>query len=151
MRAPAFRLRHIARLALPALAAGLLTACGGGSSGDDSAVPLFAGTYFVVLDKTVDDCRTGAARRIEVIQIVTQSGRAVTLTSNQIAMTGVVDPDNLGISVSNQATVDGIPVTYGAVYRASSTPGLFGAGLSIVATDGRERCTIAYNGQAQLQ
>lgn len=112
---------------------------------------MYAGTYFVVMDKTVDDCNTGVARRIEVIQTVSQSGRSVTLVSNNVVLQGQVDPDNLGISTSAQTIQDGVRVTTGVVYRASNVPGLFGAGLSIVADAGNQRCVVAYNGQAQLQ
>ncbi|MDR7152078.1 hypothetical protein J2W49_004054 [Hydrogenophaga palleronii] len=132
------------------LVAVALVGCGGGSS-EPEVVPLYAGTYFVVMDKTVDDCNTGVARRIEVIQTVSQSGRAVTLVSNQLVLQGQVDPDDLGISTSAQTIQDGVRVTTGVVYRASNVPGLFGAGLSIVADAGNQRCVVAYNGQAQLQ
>lgn len=138
-----------ALLTVPLISVALL-GCGGGSS-EPEVVPLYAGTYFVVMDKTVDDCNTGVARRIEVIQTVSQSGRSVTLVSNQVVLQGQVDPDNFGISTSAQTIEDGVRVTTGMVYRASNTPGLFGAGLSIVADAGSDRCVVAYNGQAQLQ
>ena len=136
-------------LTVPLLSVALV-GCGGGSS-DAEVVPLYAGTYFVVMDKTVDDCNTRVANRIEVIQTVSQSGRSVTLVSNQVVLQGQVDPDNLGISTSAQTIEDGVRLTTGMVYRASNVPGLFGAGLSIVADAGNERCIVAYNGQAQLQ
>lgn len=138
-----------ALIALPLISVALL-GCGGGSS-DSGPIPLYAGTYFVVMDKTVDDCNTRVANRIEVIQTVSQSGRAVTLVSNDVVLQGQVDPDNLGISTSAQSIQDGVRVTTGVVYRASNVEGLFGAGLSIVADAGNQRCTVAYNGQAQLQ
>jgi len=138
-----------ALVALPLVSVALL-GCGGGSS-DSGPIPLYAGTYFVVMDKTVDDCNTRVANRIEVIQTVSQSGRAVTLVSNDVVLQGQVDPDDLGISTSAQSFQDGVRVTTGVVYRASNVQGLFGAGLSIVADAGNQRCTVAYNGQAQLQ
>ncbi|MDP2741971.1 MAG: hypothetical protein Q8O50_00690 [Hydrogenophaga sp.] len=138
-----------ALIAVPLVSVALL-GCGGGSS-DPGPIPLYAGTYFVVMDKTVDNCNTRVANRIEVIQTVSQSGRAVTLVSNQLVLQGQVDPDDLGISTSAQSFEDGVRVTTGVVYRASNVQGLFGAGLSIVADAGNVRCTVAYNGQAQLQ
>lgn len=136
-------------LAVPLLSIALL-GCGGGSS-DPGPIPLYAGTYFVVMNKTVDDCNTRVANRVEVIQTVSQSGRNVTLVSNQVVLQGQVDPDNFGISTSAQSIEDGVRLTTGMVYRATDTPGLFGAGLSIVADAGNQRCVVAYNGQAQLQ
>lgn len=144
-----FSVRRRLLVAAPLLSA-LLLGCGGGSSGAE-VVPLYAGTYFVVMNKTVDDCNTGVANRIEVIQTVSQSGRNVTLVSNAAVLQGQVDPDNFGISTSGQTFQDGVRVTTGVVYRASNTPGLFGAGLSIVADSDRQRCIVAYSGQAQLQ
>lgn len=127
-----------------------LAACGGSDS-DEGPIPLYAGTYFVVLNKTVDDCGTGAPRRLEVLQTVSQSGRSVTLTTGDAVLQGQVDPDDLGISTSSQVIDDGVLVTTTVVYRASNQPGLFGAGLSVVADAGNERCVAAYSGQAQLQ
>jgi hypothetical protein len=138
-----------ALLAVPLFSVALL-GCGGGSS-EPEVVPLYAGTYFVVMDKTVDDCNSGVSNRVEVIQTVSQSGRSVTLVSNQVVLQGQVDPDNFGISTSAQSFQDGVRLTTGMVYRASNTPGLFGAGLSIVADSGNQRCVVAYNGQAQIQ
>lgn len=142
--------RAMAWLAVPALAA-VLTACGGGSDGDEGPIPLFAGTYFVVLNKTVDDCGTGVQNRIEVLQTVSQSGRSVTVASGDVVLQGQVDPDNLGISASSQVVDQGVLVTTGLSYRASNQPGLFGVGFSVVADAGSVRCTAAYSGQAQLQ
>lgn len=137
-------------LALPAIAA-TLVACGGGSDEPEGPIPLYAGTYFVVLNKTVDDCGTSAPRRLEVLQTVSQSGRSVTLATGSAVLQGQVDPDDLGISTSSQVVDDGFLVTTTVVYRASNRPGLFGAGLSVVSDDGVERCVAAYSGQAQLQ
>ncbi len=140
--------RWIALLAVPLLAAGL-SGCGGSS--DEDPVPLYAGTYFVVLNKTVDDCNTGVRSRLEAIQTVSQSGRSVTLASNDLVLHGQVDPDDLGISVSAQTMEQGVRVTTGMVYRATATPGLFDAGFSVVGDAGSARCIVAYGGQAQLQ
>lgn len=144
-----FKQRRLSLLAVPLLAAGL-SGCGGGSS-DEGPVPLYAGTYFVVLNKTVDDCNTGVRSRLETIQTVSQSGRSVTLASNDLVLHGQVDPDDLGISVSAQTVEQGVRVTTGVVYRATATPGLFDAGFSVVADAGNARCIAAYSGQAQLQ
>lgn len=141
--------RTLTWMALPVIAA-TLAACGGSDS-DEGPIPLYAGTYFVVLNKTVDDCGTGAPRRLEVLQTVSQSGRSVTLTTGDAVLQGQVDPDDLGISTSSQVIDDGVLVTTTVVYRASNQPGLFGAGLSVVADAGNERCVAAYSGQAQLQ
>lgn len=145
-----FNRRSASVLALSALTA-TLVACGGGSSEPDGPIPLYAGTYFVVMNKTVDNCNTGVANRVEILQTVSQSGRSVTLVSNQVVLQGQVDPDNLGISTSAQSVDRGVRLTTGMVYRATDTVGLFGAGLSLVADADGERCVVAYNGQAQLQ
>jgi hypothetical protein len=142
--------RWVSVLAMPAIAA-TLVACGGGSSEPEGPIPLYAGTYFVVLNKTVDNCNSGVPNRLEILQTVSQSGRNLTMTSNDVVLQGQVDPDNLGISVSAQAVDNGVLVTTGVVYRASNVEGLFGAGLSVVGDAGNVRCTVAYNGQAQLQ
>jgi hypothetical protein len=143
-----FHRRALSLLALPVLAASLV-ACGGSDS--DDAIPLYAGTYFVVLNKTVDNCATGAANRLEILQTVNQSGRSITILSGSAVLQGQVDPDDFGISATSQVVDDGVLVTTSMVYRASNTPGLFGAGFSVVADEGPVRCTAAYSGQAQLQ
>ncbi|MFN3496205.1 MAG: hypothetical protein ACK40L_17030 [Hydrogenophaga sp.] len=148
LRNPGHR-RMLTWLAVPALAA-TLVACGG-SDGDEGPIPLYAGTYFVVLNKTVDNCGTGVANRLEVLQTVSQSGRSVTLTTGDAVLQGQVDPDDLGISTASQVVDNGVLVTTTMVYRASNQPGLFGAGFSVVADAGNVRCTAAYSGQAQLQ
>ena len=131
-----------------------LQACGGGSSSDADAsaeAPSFAGTYDVTLSKTSDPCATGLDKSFKAVQTVTQSGRAITLVSNAITLQGSVDVDNAGLSTSFQNTTDGVLVTTTMVYRSTATPGLYGAGLSVVAKSGNTTCSLSYNGQAKLK
>lgn len=133
-----------------ALTAGLV-ACGGGSDDDGpaAATPDFAGNYQVTMTKTLDDCSSGVAQQLSTQQSVTQAGRTITLVSNEVTATGQVDVDNRGFSVSAQTTVSGVPISYGTVFRMTDTPGLYQAGLSIVATSGSARCTVTYGGEAR--
>lgn len=127
-----------------------LLACGGGSDDDSAAeVPSFAGTYDVSYTKTSDTCASGAAKTAKATQTVTQSGRNVTLVSNTLTLLGSVDADNAGLSMSAQSTTSGVVATTSAVYRTTSTPGVYGAGLSVVARAGSTLCSISYNGQAK--
>lgn len=131
-----------------------LQACGGGSSSDDAAdtpaeVPSFAGTYNVSLTKTSDTCNSGSDKSFKVKQTVTQSGRDITLVSGAATLHGSVDADNAGLSVSTQTTSNGIVLTTTTVYRTTSTAGLYGAGLSLVARSGNAMCSVNYNGQAK--
>jgi hypothetical protein len=133
-----------------ALAVGLV-ACGGGSDDDGpaTATPDFAGRYQVTMNKTQDSCNSGVAQQLSTQQTVTQAGRTITLVSNEVTASGQVDGDNRGFSVSAQTTVSGVPVSYGTVFRMTDTPGLYQAGLSIVATSGSARCTVTYGGEAR--
>lgn len=131
-----------------------LQACGGGSSSDDvadtpAAVPSFAGTYNVSLTKTSDTCNSGIEKSFKVKQTVTQSGRNITLVSGKATLQGSVDADNAGLSVSTKTTSNGIEMTTSTVYRTTSTAGLYGAGLSLVARSGNAMCSITFNGQAK--
>lgn len=145
--------KFLSACSVVALSVGL-QACGGGSSSDTDAsaeVPSFAGTYDVTLTKTSDTCATGLAKSSKVVQTVTQSGRAITLVSNTVTLQGSVDADNAGLSTSFQTTSDGVLLTTTMVYRSTATPGLYGAGFSVVAKSGNETCSISYNGQAKLK
>lgn len=131
-----------------------LAGCGGGSS--DSAeeagpAPSFAGSYDVTLTKTGDSCGLGLASNIALVQSVSQDGRSISLITNQVTLTGRVDADNAGFSTSLQQTQEGIPVTTTMVYRSTATPGVYGAGFSVVARDSGLTCTISYNGSAKLK
>ena len=131
-----------------------LQACGGGSSSDtDSAaeLPSFTGTYDVTLSKTLDSCGTNTAKAAKVVQTVTQSGRSITLVSNVLTLQGSVDADNAGLSASTQSTTNGVLVTSTVIYRSTSTPGVYGAGYSVVGRAGAQTCTVSYNGQAKLR
>ena len=131
-----------------------LGGCGGGSSSDEVAsgpVPSFAGTYDVKMTKTADTCSLGFSRSTSVAQSVSQDGRNIGLLSNGVTLQGTVDPDNAGFSTSLQQTVEGIPATTTMVYRATATPGVFGAGFAVVATERGVTCKISYNGSATLR
>lgn len=143
------RSRPLSLLAAAALSLALV-GCGGGSSEPEAPAPSFAGTYLVTLNKT-RDCGTGISQTAEIIQTVTQSGRAITLVSNAVTLQGNVDPDNAGFSTSTQSTSGNITTTTTTIYRTSSTPGLYGVGFAVVAAGDGGRCEIAYSGQAVLQ
>ena len=71
--------------------------------------------------------------------------------SHQLTLQGSVDADNAGISTSVQQIETGVTVTSTVVYRTTETPGVFGAGLSIVARDRDATCTLSYAGTAKLK
>ena len=121
----------------------------GKADGPAAATPDFAGRYQITMNKTQDSCNSGVAQQLSTQQTVTQAGRTITLVSNDVTASGQVDGDNRGFSVSAQATVSGVPISYGTVYRMTDTPGLYQAGLSIVATSGSARCTVTYGGEAR--
>jgi hypothetical protein len=129
-----------------------LVACGSGDSDDaaqGTSAPDFSGTYQLTMSKTRDSCNSGIPQQTSLQQTVSQAGRTITLTSNDVTASGQVDGDNAGFSVSAQTLVEGVPVSYGAAYRQTGTPGLYTAGLSIVATSGGVTCTVTYGGEAR--
>ena len=131
-----------------------LGGCGGGGSDETVAegpVPSFAGAYDVKLTKTADNCSLGLANTATAVQSVSQDGRAIALLTNQLSLRGTVDADNAGFSTSVQQTTDGVPVTTTMVYRSTETPGVYGAGFAVSATDQGVTCNVSYNGTAKLR
>ena len=129
-----------------------LGACGGGGSDNEAGpAPSFAGTYDVKMSRTTDTCNLGLAKSVALVHSVSQDGRAITLLSNKVTLRGTVDADNGGFSTSYQQTSQGVVTTTSTVYRATETPGLFSAGLAIVASGSGGSCKVVYDGSAKLR
>ena len=133
----------------------VLAGCGGGGDDDGEAsagpVPSFAGSYDLKMTRTLDNCNLGLVRNISLVQSVSQNGRAIVLVSNDVTLTGSVDPDNAGLSASIRQTSEGIPVVSSMVYRSTATPGVYNAGFSVVATKNGQECSASYSGTAKLR
>ena len=135
---------------LCALSMGLV-ACGGGSDdGPATAAPNFAGSYQVTMTKTRDDCNSGIDNTFNVQQVVSQTDRNISLTSGSITLTGTVDADNNGFSLTANVALEGGGLgSYGKSYRTTGTAGVYQAGLSIRAIVSGTACTVTYSGEAR--
>ena len=107
----------------------VLAACGGG--GDET--PNFAGTYrYSNLALNSNNCNAAVPGSIAGggVDTFTQNGRVMSVVSGGLALSGAVDADNGGFSVSITQVSNGVPVlstfafrtiTAGSVYQLKYT------------------------------
>ena len=124
----------------------VLAACGGGGGGDET--PSFAGTYRVSSTLTTNNCNVSVAASILSQDVATQNGRAMSFGSGSLAMTGSVDADNGGFSVSNTTISSGVPVISTFAFRTAAVANTYASTLSVSATSGSATCAVVYKGTA---
>ena len=132
-------IQRIKFLAVAAIAA-LLVACGGG--GDD-ATPQYAGSYQANLTMSANTCNSsGLPNTASVTQQVTQSDRNITVYSGTATLTGTIDGDNGGFSVSDKPVINGIEVTRTITFRSNGSTSQYTENMSTSAGP----CLITYTG-----
>lgn len=121
----------------------VLAACGGGG-GDET--PNFAGNYlFSTMKLTSNNCNAAVpATFAGGTDTVTQNGRAVSINSGGTVLTGSVDGDNGGFSVSMTQVSNGIPVLSTFAFRTITTGSSYEFKFSTTAG----ACSAVYTGTA---
>ena len=106
-------IQRIKFLAVAAIAA-VLVACGGG--GDDN--PSFSGRYLETMTFKSDTCNSpNVGKTLEAADSVNQDGRTISINSDGVLMTGTIDSDNRGFTVSGSGVVKGNPAQGTIKYR----------------------------------
>ncbi len=119
----------------------VLAAC----SASDLALA-FAGKYlFSDLQLTTNSCHANAALTLaNGTDIVNQEGRSVSIISDGTVISGSVDSDNGGFSISMSQIIDGITVKVTFAFRIRGSDNNYD--LKITTTTGE--CVIEYSGTA---
>jgi hypothetical protein len=121
----------------------VLAACGGGG-GDDT--PSFAGNYSIsTLNLNSNNCNAAVPGTIAGgTDVVTQNGRAVSVGGGSSVISGSVDADNGGFTVSMTQVSNGIPVLSTFAFRTITS----GSKYEIRFTTAAGACSAVYVGTA---
>ena len=122
----------------------VLVACGGGG-GDET--PNFAGTYrYSNLALNSNNCNAAVPGTIAGggADIYTQNGRAMSVSSGGLVLSGSVDADNGGFSVSFTQVSSGIPVLSTFAFRTITAGSVYELRFTITAG----ACSAVYVGTA---
>ena len=120
----------------------VLAACGGGGGGDDA--PNFAGSYSTSATLISNNCNAGVPGSILGVTSIGQSGRTVTLVGNDLALSGSVDADNGGFTVTNSQVSSGVTVLTVFNFRTITSGSKYSVQVSITAAP----CSAVYTGIA---
>lgn len=120
----------------------VLAACGGG--GDET--PNFAGNYAIsTLNLNSNNCNAAVPGTIAGgTDVVAQNGRAVSVGSGSSVISGSVDADNGGFTVSMTQVSNGIPVLSTFAFRTITS----GSKYEIRFTTTAGACSAVYVGTA---
>ena len=121
----------------------VLAACGGGG-GDDT--PNFAGNYSIsTLNLNSNNCNAAVPGTIAGgTDVVTQNGRAISVGGGSSVISGSVDADNGGFTVSMTQVSNGIPVLSTFAFRTI----ISGSKYEIRFTTAAGACSAVYVGTA---
>jgi hypothetical protein len=126
----------------------VLAACGGGDGGGD-ATPNFAGTYQMsTLNLTSNTCGGSPDASIAGgFDTVVQNGRNVSASGGTV--TGTVDGDNGGFTITKTDVINGVSVVTSLKFRVTATgASTFSVQLSATGSAGSASCAITYTGTA---
>ena len=130
------------RTCLLALATVVLVACGGGGGGDDS--PNFAGNYATNSTLISNNCSAAVPGSISGVTSIAQSGRTVTLVSDELSFSGSVDTDNGGFTVTTSQVSSGVTVLTVFNFRTITSGSKYSVQVSVTAAP----CSAVYTGTA---
>jgi hypothetical protein len=122
----------------------VLAACGGGDSADST--PNFAGNYLIsTLNLNSNNCNAAVPGTIAGgTDTVTQNGRAISIGTGSSVISGSVDADNGGFTVSLTQVSNGIPVLSTFAIRTITA----GSKYEIRYTTTAGTCSAVYVGTA---
>ena len=124
----------------------LLAACGGGGGGDDGT-PSFVGNYSVNASLASNNCNAAVPGVVVGTSSIAQSGRSVTISGDLgdgAPLTGSVDADNGGLTVTHSQVSSGVTVLTVFNYRTVTAGSNYSVQVSITAGT----CSAIYKGTA---
>ena len=135
----------------------VLAACGGGGGADDSGVnggvggvtPSFEGLYWNSSTVISNTCGNNPSP-VEGPDTVTQNGRNISIQSGELALTGTVDSDNGGFTLTGILLYGGKIAHSTVSYRTTATPSTYTKRHAIDVHDSLDvyLCTVVYEGTA---
>lgn len=126
----------------------VLAACGGGDGGSD-ATPNFAGTYQIsTINLTSNTCGGSPTGSIAGgFDTVVQNDRNVSMSGG--AVTGTVDADNGGFTVSSTQVINGVTIVTSIKFRVTAAgASTFAVQVNSAGSAGSASCAIGYTGTA---
>jgi hypothetical protein len=125
----------------------VLVACGGGGSGGPT--PNFAGTYQISTSNLTSNSCGGspAASIVGGFDTVVQNDRNISASGGGV--TGTVDDDNGGFTVTKTEVTNGVTIVSAIKFRVTAAgASTFTVQISALGSAGSASCVIVYTGTA---